>query len=582
MKKNKIIISLITLVFFTLNSCSDYLETKPRSFWTDKTFYSNKQEVDLALAGIYSQLSNDQVYGWSLNVLIEAGTDESYTNDGTANWAEANNEHSSASDPIKNVWLKFYSCIQLVNQLESKLSPDIFVSTGNNTAENQYKEVLAKAYFMRAFCYFNLANWFGPVPLRLTPSLSQEDNNLAPSPAFDVYTQVEKDLIFASENLVNSKSGRYTPGEPNKMAAHGLLARLYLRMGGYQPYLSDVDANCYFENSQQYFVKAKQQCEIVMNDSYYGIVPYSTDPLSYRTHFLNYLQDRYDLKESLFEISFGYYEQLGLRVSGRLGNLNGVEFVGRNDIPRGFCKINASVSLYNSYDLQDKRREWNIAGYKNRVSASAGSVVVTSYIYDNPLDEEYGPGKFRRWEPTDLAAVKASGTLQRAPYTILNNTVGSDTDPNFTSINFPILRYSDILLMHAEACIGGKNGTADADINAVKSLNIVRERAGLAPYDGSLSHNQFFNELVDERLRELCFEGLRKQDLIRWNLLGEKLEESNAAVRNFPRYDASLQPHNTYQLAGRNFDKKKHLQLPYPEQEVLINGKLEQKNEWKR
>src|SRR5690606_2416671 len=121
----------------------------------------------------------------------------------------------------------------------------------------------------------------------------------------DGYKQVEKDYLFAAEHLNHAKDAGYVPGEPNKMAAHGLLARLYLKMGGFQPYLSDNEADCYFENRQQYFDKAKEQCEIIISDGWHSIVPYAVDNKSYRNHFLSYLQDRYDLKESLFEISFG-------------------------------------------------------------------------------------------------------------------------------------------------------------------------------------------------------------------------------------------------------------------------------------
>ena len=573
MKKIKIYTSILFITLLGFSNCSDFLETEPKSFWTDENFYSTKQEVDLAINGIYSQLAKDEVYGWNFNVRIEAGTDESYTNDTGATWAESKYEHTAASNPIKETWLQFYKAIQLANQVEKNISPAIYDN------EQEYKSVLAKAYFMRAFCYFNLANWFGPVPLRLTPTQDQNDNNMAPSSTFEVYTQVEKDFLYAAENLLNINDADYIQGEPNKMAAHGMLARLYLKMGGYQPYLSPNEADCYFENRQQYFEKAKQQCEIVINSGLFQLIPATPNTNPYRDHFLNYLQDRYDVKESLFEISFGNLELMGLNVAGRLGNINGVEFSGTNNIPRGFCKINASLPLYQLYSDEDLRKEWNIAGFRNVFTIATLSLNM-SYFFDNPLHQEYGPGKFRRWEPKDLAQLKAQTTIRNAEYTILNNTSGSATDPNFTSINFPILRYADVLLMHAEAIIGGKDGSISATGDAVNSLNQVRLRAGLAPYSGNLDHDDFFNELVNERLRELCFEGLRKQDLIRWNLLEEKLMETNQIIKNFPTFNSSNQFHSTYLEPGNNFNKSKHLLLPYPAQETQLNNKLEQRQGW--
>ncbi|HTG57551.1 MAG TPA: RagB/SusD family nutrient uptake outer membrane protein, partial [Niabella sp.] len=489
-----------------------------------------------------------------------------------ATWAAAKYEYTSSSDEIKNTWLQFYSCIHLANQLEKNLKAELF-------SEEEYSLILAKARFMRGFAYFTLANWFGPVPLRLTPSSSQKDNDFPPSPVLDVYKQVEKDWLFAAAHLLHSKESRYVAGEPNKMAAHGLLARLYLRMGGFQPYLSANEAECFFENPAQYFIKAKEQCEIVINDGWHGIVPFSADTASYRNHFLNYIQEKYDTRESLFEISFGNLITSGITVHGRMGNINGVEFVGTPGIPRGFANVNAALPVYLKYSPEDRRRDWSIAGYKNNYSSSTG-LFTMRYILNSPLDQEYGIGKYRRWEPTNLAELKSKTPQAGAPYIILNSGTSSATDANYTGTNFPILRYTDILLMHAEASIGGRFGTANADAGALNSLNKVRERAGLTPYTESLAHEDFFNELVDERLRELCFEGLRKQDLIRWNLIKEKLDETNASIINFPSFTASNQFHQAYLTPGLTFNKARHLLLPYPLQEVAINPSLKQRSGW--
>jgi hypothetical protein len=256
-----------------------------------------------------------------------------------------------------------------------------------------------------------------------------------------------------------------------------------------------------------------------------------------------------------------------------LGNINGVRFFGTADIPRGFCKINAGQVLYNKYPLEDQRRAWNIAGFANNYTTSNSSYTMT-YFFDSPLNQYYAPGKFRRWEPKDIENLKTNTRLINGEYVILNNTTGSATDANFTSINFPILRYSDILLMHAEACIGGINGTEGANTAALNSLNLVRLRSGLDDYSGSLAHKDFFDEIVDERLRELCFEGLRKQDLIRWNLLEKKLAESSLAIKSSNGYSDSNVFHQTYLAAGKNFDKTKHLLLPYPIQETQLNTAL--------
>lgn len=574
MKNNLVIIPLCLLIIFS--NCSDVLDVSPYSSWKLDEFYANETDVELALAGIYSQLSTDAVYGYVFNVKMEAGTDETYTNNYTASYNTARLDILPSNDEIKDIWTQFYSCIQLVNLFEQNLSASAFdVDT--------YNHYLAKARFYRAFCYMHLANWWGDVPLRLTPSKQQSDNHVPPSPVLQVYEQVENDFLFAVQHLYHASDSEYMAGEPNEMAARGLLARLYLKMGGYQPYLSPNENECYFPNNEQYFQKALAQCDtIIYQDTWHDIVSYDIDSLSYRNHFLNYIQDRYDKKESLFEISFGYLYKQGISVSGRMGNTNGVKFIGTNNIPRGFCQVNASIVLYNLYleHPEDKRMEWNIAGYKNVYTTSANNFTMI-YNFDRPLDYEYGLGKFRRWEPKDIEALKkASNTrIVGAEYVILNDGE-SATDPNFTSINFPILRYSDVLLMYAEAAIGSRFGTASPTPKAMECLNKVRNRAGLGDFTDT-NHDNFFNELMDERLRELCFEGLRKQDLIRWNLFQERLDYTAASIKNHSSYDPNSTYHKTYLEASENFNRAKNLTLPYPLQEVEINDSLEQKANWR-
>src|SRR5690606_23398046 len=114
MKKNSIYISIDFIAFFTLTSCKDFLELDPKSTWKDETFYSTKEEAALALSGIYHQLASESLYGYKFNVTLEAGTDESYTNDPSENWNAAKYAYTSGSNEIEGVWLKFYSCIQLV------------------------------------------------------------------------------------------------------------------------------------------------------------------------------------------------------------------------------------------------------------------------------------------------------------------------------------------------------------------------------------------------------------------------------------------------------------------------------------
>jgi hypothetical protein len=96
------------------------------------------------------------------------------------------------------------------------------------------------------------------------------------------------------------------------------------------------------------------------------------------------------------------------------------------------------------------------------------------------------------------------------------------------SNDFPIFRLADAYLMKAEALMLANGGAATAE--AVDAVNMVRNRAGATPYNtGTLT----LDELCNERVRELCWEGFRRQDLIRFGRFeGEKSYAQDGDIAN--------------------------------------------------
>ena len=98
---------------------------------------------------------------------------------------------------------------------------------------------------------------------------------------------------------------------------------------------------------------------------------------------------------------------------------------------------------------------------------------------------------------------------------------------NEDGIDMPVIRYTDVLLMFAEAAIGSKEGNAPTELYGVDPqacFDKVRARAGLS------SKALDFNAIVDERAFEFCGENIRKYDLMRWGMLKDKLEAAQQAV----------------------------------------------------
>ena len=150
--------------------------------------------------------------------------------------------------------------------------------------------------------------------------------------------------------------------------------------------------------------------------------------------------------------------------------------------------------MYNLYGAGDLRRDWAIAPYgyggNPLVRVNKGTL-----IYDRNC------GKWRR------------------SYELL-----TPKSKNNTGQNFPILRYSDVLLMLAEADNQANNGPS---VNAYNAINQVRRRGYGFPINTpnvtsdltpGLGKIQFQQAIQDERARELCFETQRRPDLIRWGI----------------------------------------------------------------
>lgn len=540
-----------------LASCSDSLELEPKGTLTPDSFYKNKTDVNLAISGIYSSISSGQTLGKNL-WLMDSGTDEGYAIKG---WVEANPtnlyNHNSSTREVEDAWRVLYGGINNSNNLINRLDPNLF----EEEVFNSYK---GEALFIRAFLYYQLTIWWNKVPLRLTPTLDQSANHKEPAELEAIYLQMIEDLTFAAEHLPASNDTEYVVGHANKMAAHAMLAKVYMKAAGYPAQMTVL-------NDKNPYKAAMEHCAVIKNDDYYQLNP------SYKQVFINYAQNKYDLKESLFEVVFKNGSDLGVGISGAVGVRNGLLYKPepRSQTPYGDPEIAPSpifndkyIDLLNpddpSYDPNaefDVRKDWNVPS----ISANGKGKI---NVLGDALSWGYAIGKFRRWEPldpTDLTLIPNIKVLE----------IPEPLHSTQTGINMPVIRYADVLLLFAEASFRFNGDTPTPE--AIDAINLVRDRAGLSglPVLGSA---EFFNEIVDERLRELCFEGHRKADLIRWNLLADKIVELDESIRFHESYLQAS--HQTKLRCVNNFDATKHLSMPYPLQEVSINNELEQKPEW--
>lgn len=517
-------------------SCNDYLETKPKSFVTPEFYYRNESELTAALMGVYSELgnTNESTYSRFLSLEAPSSNDEQLRRGAnTAIIADLYNT-SASYDNFFNCWTTLYSGIQRANLLLENIDKAV-------ASQSIKDNIRGEALFLRAYYHFILVGYWGDVPLKLASTNSVNHVNVAKTSSSEVYSKIMEDMALAF-NLVDDSFALGNVGRVSKNAISGILARVYLHAAGR------------LKNPSFYNQARSLTQEIIQSDKY------SLNP-DYKQIFINHTANIYDLKESLWEVEFFFdNSSSSSNEHERFGSTIGIR---NRDNKTGFAQGNYTATglLFDLYRQGDKRRDWNIAPF---------------YYLDN--DKNNGTAEYLPNYKWGRYVAKWRREYQTGVY-----------NKNFGGVNWPLLRYADVLLMFAEAENEVNNGpTADA----YNAINQVRRRAYGFPVNQAntitdlppgLNKDTFFKWVKDERSRELAFEGLRKLDLLRWGLLESTMQEmitiinSTAPVGSqnplgYSGRDATLRPY-------QNFTSR-DVVFPIPTQEMSLNRLITQNTGW--
>jgi len=516
----------------------------PYSFTSPENFYKTEGDIELALNGCYDivnagsvqTLGNYDTWGRGLYFMLNGTTDEMITQGASvpveyAQWGYAS--YNSDNKFIKNNWFFFYAGINRCNYLLEKIDA---VEFGK---EERKTEIKAETRFLRGYYYYMLANLFGGVPIYTT---SQQDAFAARNSLQETYKQIIADLQFAYLNLNDRATNK---GGANKYTAAGYLAKVYTYLGSCKKNNVGESLNfpmnsfSWVNASEMYSEALKVTNDIVLNSGYKLI-------------------DRYDFNFRETTKSYQYQECLFLAEASSDPGMNKINIWLNNLTPQGNSNVNGGGygwqrplgEMYNRYALEDKRMNHNITG---NFSGTIGEETIDGVKYYIPRAISYANtgwiscGKFRYRDPKQK------------------------TLPSWASDgNFPLLRYADILLLHAEALYENNKET---EARAV--LSEIRNRSALtnvADLNSSYFKSDFLTELLEERSRELCFEGHRRFDLIR-----------------FGKITSTIQGLSTDRATGWYNDQVPTLQtnwadykiwLPIPVSEIDINPNLTQNPGW--
>ena len=438
------------------------------------------------------------------------------------------------------------------------------------------KRLTAEARFLRAFYYFNLVQCWGDVPLKTSSTQSVKGLQIARTPKAEIYDFICKEMEESVDGLKKASEVGYLPGGLTKSAAWGILARVYMFRAG----------ECYRDNTapdetvrKEYFTKADIFAQKVMHEGH-TLAP------NYWDYFIDQCSDKYNTtgKESIWEAEFTGNYSTDTRTEGRVGNIIGIqapdlsskiELKGKADPGFGYCFFWSTPKLYELYEANsDKNRmNWSIAPFSYTQSKTGNGVdgrmfekgklqevknqyYSKSYSYgDKPSTSKVGDRE-KATASTDYSRMCAKWRREYEP---------DKKNKNFTLVNFPILRYADVLLMIAE-CENEIHGGPTA--LAYQCINEVRKRAGISSLSG-LDQENFRNAVKDERAMELCFEMTRRFDLIRWGDFKKNMNELAARAKSGTNWN--LGPSNVYTYFQVS---DAYNYFPIPSNEMAINKKI--------
>ncbi|NII28466.1 RagB/SusD family nutrient uptake outer membrane protein [Pseudoflavitalea sp. X16] len=605
---------LLLVLLTATGSCNKFLDAKPEDIVFPGNYYQTEQELDYALTAVYHILGSDGLYGNNALYLLGWSADEGYMNRSSIAVGAFRNNNTISDTYVTALWRELYNGINRANIL--------LANVNNNTAipEEKRQIVRGQALFLRAYFYFLLVQNFGGVPLKLQPSNSAIDVHIAKATDKAVYDQIIKDMTEA-EGLVPTINTVGFSGRVTKSAVRGLLMRVCLHMAGYP-----VKEEARYQDVITWGKK-------IIDDTQAG----HQLNASYSNIFITTAQEKYDIKESIWEVEFVGNGTDNYSETGRNGWINGISTANTNT-GRADAYMSYTAKLYNSYEPGDLRKFWCIPFFNyTALPAASGTKTLINEIATEAGKYTRTPGKWRREYETLIPKMAT-----RSP------------------INIPLLRYSDVLLMYAEAQNelqgpttevidlvnkvrrrawstgiksitvtnggsgytsaptvtitggGGSGATAKAVITAgaVTRIDLDRDVTGVTFYNNgkytsaptititggggtdasatadiylltdadvkpafTATKEAFRKFIQDERLRELNFENLRKADLVRWGIYYE-VSQAMAATMTIDM------PGSVFISYYSNTETPKHLLLPIPAAEMVTNNKMVQNSGW--
>lgn len=465
MKKIYSSLLIASCILITLMSCDDFLTQDPDTALSTKQMFTSIERVEPLVSGLYVKWKSQKKDRVFLTAMM--GNDETEESEAQIVW-----EVQQSSLDLYNKQLD--ATHTLLTQYWNNYWPvisgaaEIIAGIDNVDADVTVRDALkAEVCFLRAANYFDLVQYWGAVPMLDYEKQIELGNKRQPETV--IYDYIIKDLTFAAQYLPETQTDK---NRVTRITAKALLGKVYLHAPE--------------ETGVRNYEEAKKWFEAVIGTPGYGLVDDYADLFDYT---------KPNSKESIYEFQFSnewpnqnqIQYQLGSRACGHEGTYwGGYECI----LPTKYCSQEV-------WEVGDLRKDVAI---RDAVLFKEDGSPANYVLYP----EELGPHIKKYEDP------RAS-----------NNTWLSGK-------NVIYMRMADIILNYAE-CLNELGNTSAA----VSEVNKVRTRAwgGTLPTDKAwsqgMSKEEFRVKIMDERMRELCFEGWRRMDLIRTGYFVDYIKERN-------------------------------------------------------
>ncbi len=498
MKKiiNIIGISILSLAF---TSCEDWLDMPSESKADSSTVFETVGRAEMTVVGAYPKLFTQE-----LNYQLLMGTDESSSTESNSKYDVSNYVYTT-STIVSNTYTTMYAAIEYANVCIKNLPA---MTAASPAEQKKINSLLGESLAIRAYAYWNLVRFFGDVPYSNVPVADLPTFSSSRVSRDTIYDHCVADLQEAVKLLPWKSEGIISTTERfTKNAAYGILARVALYAAGHSLRwdLSTVPYN-------QSTVHISQRSDATRIKELYQIAADACKEVILKNE--NRLLDNYD--ELFRNLCLGQYNDETMLEYGckgancpdiRIGYTSGISLNAKNlTFGKGGAQMVAMPTLYFEFAEGDQRRDVSVCNY--------GILADDTYQMNTYMG--YAIGKYRvNWK----------------------KDIGSSASRR--DINWPLLRYSDVLLMYAEALNELNNNPVPEAVNALKA---VRKRAfkgdetkiGIIPS----GYAEFKEAIILERKLELSNESLRKTDLTRWGILYEALTAEKEKLYNLANREA--------------------------------------------